>query len=495
MKSFFENYVFSHYTLYIHNLIDNSIDSFEHLVSTLSGTVYLQLQHSKQPILSFYGKNVQSFTWIPNWAVGTIHLSNNFQLDASFRSLKPYVFTVLMGLISNCALPTCLHFTFSENIEHYDKLFKAFQLPGLDLPVFAEKTFLTDQSQAIKHVLSKITHFHFLCYRHILESFGSHSFAAIIAHRILFTSSLGELENKLPQIFQDIIELINQNLITEKQIQRLCELFQFKYTDNMLELKGETANHDQALWIRSPFGCSTCSNHAERFHKSCNSRTRGIRSIIIRIFKIIELINEKFASYNPTNRSAAERFLDELKKKADLHNIKSSDICAHEDCHWGEIYSNLHGCPGFPCIHTAKKVNVTFPPLPEIPVSDYPCRIIICDKNFKPIDCPLDTNRISFDTDEANDDELIEPEDEEIDDLESIAIPSDDAQTFSGFIKEITAEVLKLHRLPKRVFQDIAMELSMIWGSEYGTSPEEVNEAERAKFRIQCWRMEQFNCI
>jgi hypothetical protein len=478
MKDFFENYVFSHYTLYLHDLIANAVDSFEHLVSTLNGIVYIQLTNAPNPILSFHGQNVESFTWIPNWAIGTIQLATNFQLDASFRSLKPYVFTVLMGLISNCAIPTCLHFTISENITHYDTLFKAFQLSGLDLSVFAEKTFLTDQSRAIKHVLDHITRYHFLCYRNLLESLGSHSFAAMIAHRILFTSSLEEPENRLPQIFQDILELIKQELISNKQIQKLCELFQFRYDhdESTLELTGETANHDHAIWIRSPFGCSTCSNHAERFHASCNLRTRGIRSLIIRIFKVIELINEKFTSYNSTNRSAAQRFLDELRKKASTHSIQSADICQHEDCRWSEFYSNLHGCPGFPCIHTAKKANVTFPPLPEIPTSNNPLNII--------------------NSDEVNEQELSEDNDEDdVSETESIAVSSGEVDTFPGFIKELAAEILQLRRLPKRAFQDISLELSMLWGTEYGTAPEEVGEEERAKFRIVCWTMERFDCM
>jgi hypothetical protein len=400
-----------------------------------------------------------------------------------------------MGLISNCAIPRCLHFTFSENILHYDTLFKAFQLSGLDLSVFAKKPFLTDQNQAIKHVLNHITRYHFLCYRHLLESLGSNSFAAMIAHRILFTSSLEQLENRLPQIFQDILELINQELITEKQVQKLCELFQFRYNNNTLELLGENANYDQALWIRSPFGCSTCSNHIERFHKSCNLRTRGIRSLIIRIFKVIELINEKFACYNPTNRSAAQRFLAELRNKADSHCIKSTDICENNDCRWSEIYSNLHGCPGFRCIHTAKKVNEIFPTLPEIPISNDPFNIIICDKTFNPINYPLDTDQISFDSDEINEQDLNEENEDDANDVENISISSDNVDSFSGFIKEVAAVILKLHRLPKRVFHEIAIELSMIWGAEFGISPNEVGEEERAKFRIECWKMDQFNCL
>ena len=156
---------------------------------------------------------------------------------------------------------------------------------------------LSDEGKAILKFAIHINAIHFLCYRHLIEKMGAFTPIAGVTRRLLFIQSLKLYEDALLQALSDVNALIQNKLVSEAAVNKFIKIFGFELKDNVI-YKGEATNHKNGLWVRSPFGVSTCSNHIERLHRTLNKATKGIRPKVNRLNQIFLKLTKYYDNFS-----------------------------------------------------------------------------------------------------------------------------------------------------------------------------------------------------
>jgi hypothetical protein len=179
------------------------------------------------------------------------------------------------------------------------KNFKNLQLSFGLTNFFEDKIFLSDMDTAIKKLIRTLHSTQYICYRHLIESFGSNTLLSIVINCLLFTSSEQELELELPQALSDLNHLLHidgrNDEIQQYQIAKIVEYFPIQFSDDKFERDfTKSLTFDQSLWKRSVNHVSSCSNHIERLHRTLKAKTAKILSIQMRVAIVVNELCSKF---------------------------------------------------------------------------------------------------------------------------------------------------------------------------------------------------------
>jgi hypothetical protein len=95
----------------------------------------------------------------------------------------------------------------------------------LDMPLYKIKPILSDEGSGLKSYASSLDVEHFLCHRHILEGFGSGTFVAALANRLLRAGTDEDYLATAEQVYLDLHILHTRRLISDAQLTRFIDLF------------------------------------------------------------------------------------------------------------------------------------------------------------------------------------------------------------------------------------------------------------------------------
>jgi hypothetical protein len=332
---------------------------FESLIGSLPGHVSLQTgkDPSKYP-LSFRGEAIVTLTWVAPWTeiFLRIGLVQYVELDASFYAIRPYAYVVPFVVIANYGMPLGLIVSPTEREESYRLFDKA--LKRLGLPALVDLTpVLSDQGGGLKAYCKGHESSHFLCFRHLLESLGSHTYVAMLGRRLFFTSSEREYRELKAITILDFQIGCQEDAINAKGASRFRKLFGLSLDkDNRIIEDSVDPFRAQALWSdRGDRGVATCTNHSEGFHGRANRKVASVRHLNRRIAMLIDMLTKKHQHFSVAtmNRSAKAMFatLTESAERGGLPIVSGSTGCPYH-CGWDVIYANRFKIPHFPCRHT-----------------------------------------------------------------------------------------------------------------------------------------------
>ena len=364
-KQYLENQIFCKKTLK-NRLKQQYISNITEIVNKYSGHALIgcsEINNLETPLI-YKNKSVQYFIWIAPWAHSFLKNNGYFQIDASFKALKPYVYFIPLLIIDNAAIPLGISIGPSEKSDLYSLFFKFFNSIYNDFNI-SKYCFLSDQGKSIKKFINEnsLERNHFLCFRHIIESIGSHTPGAVLTRRLLYKASIDEYEASLPQVLNDIKHMLEISMITQKQFEKILRVFNLDLIDNEV-VQSSCISNNNSLWARAPFGISTCTNHIERIHRTLNCVTSKQNEIHIRLEIVFHELLKYFLNFSKNYRTQARKTLKNLLKTAANPNncIIQNNNC---NCGWSEVYSALYGIPNFPCIHRVSMVDMNME-LPEI---------------------------------------------------------------------------------------------------------------------------------
>jgi hypothetical protein len=180
--------------------------SLRNIVSILPGKVHISItkQPNALPLIwedpeldASMSHGVVAFAWFPPFATAEFRKCGFIELDTSFKALRPYTYAIRLGIRANEAMPLGIIIGPSESRELYDRFFTGLIDMSVTEDEIGEKSFPSDQHPALVAVCPERRHF--LCRRHILESFGRNSFLSRIAHRLAFClwTLIGGIEGRL----------------------------------------------------------------------------------------------------------------------------------------------------------------------------------------------------------------------------------------------------------------------------------------------------------
>jgi hypothetical protein len=209
---------------------------------------------------------------------------------------------------------------------------------------------------------------HFLCYRHLLESLGSSTLAAVLARRLLFTKTFAAFNAIVGQTISDFVLGCREGLVTDKAKRKFCRIFGVSFTDDAAAtdpIPSRECFESQALWgERGPLGVACCTNHIEGLHGRLNQQARPYRNVtrkFQRITEVIRLSAEAWAKKVTTGRQEAIRHLKATLETRGLGEVKSP--CG-ELCDQGAILSARLGM-AIPCIHAVSQEAIEMPPITQ----------------------------------------------------------------------------------------------------------------------------------
>jgi hypothetical protein len=212
--------------------------------------------------------------------------SQDIELDATFKAVRPYVLWVPLAIIAKESFPIAFVMALTER-RGLSKVFADF-VYQLEISGFTEKLMLSEEGAALYASASGINATHFLCYRDILEGFGSRTFLARIAHALLYSATKEEYERRVLRVY-----LLMDHF---KSIRRVTETAVGKFSDLFGEDPSTSADRlePQALWTSNQLGVATCSNHAEGLHRELNAARAGSGSPSSRLATVDKTREKRF---------------------------------------------------------------------------------------------------------------------------------------------------------------------------------------------------------
>jgi uncharacterized protein YlxP (DUF503 family) len=245
----------------------------------------------------------------------------------------------------------------------YKSFFRLLIDSGISLELVRSKVYLTDEGKAIQSALLEFGCVRHSCYRHLIEKMGSATILGIFTRRLLFTSTQVSYEATLKETLLELQKLMNKQLITKKQLHKICNIFNLTIAKNG-QIQSENYDHRNALWHRAQEGIATCSNHIERLHRTLNDAVTQIQSFSPRFSEVIEIILDWPDKFLVNQHRQEKLVLKTLRRKAREAGTEQTDHCHSELCGLSEFYSHLFGIDDFPCIHTITQKSPTFMVIP-----------------------------------------------------------------------------------------------------------------------------------
>jgi ankyrin repeat protein len=330
--------------------------SLDQVVQRLPGWTEVYWASTPGYPLQYSGKSVVVFVWIAPWTPDFLFNSLNVysELDASFEALDPYCCCVPTVVSRNVGVPLGLVICPTERAAMYEAFTHALgAIRGdFDGPRLQEKfltlPLLSDQGTALGAFAQKFNLPQYFCVRHLLESLGSKTIAALLARRLLFIGSERDYNLVKWDAFAEFGCAIRLKQVTDEAQKKFCELFGLAVLEDGKVVEADANRfREQALWgSRKTHGVAACTNHVEGFHGRLNEIVKRRRLLVRRIWLLVLALRKKASRFHLNVSRSAHATLKKLQEQG-----AAGDPRPNCECGWSDIYSARFGIPDFPCKH------------------------------------------------------------------------------------------------------------------------------------------------
>jgi hypothetical protein len=350
--------------------------SLEAIIQAMHGNFSIRTSPGSDPErLSYAGQEVVTFTWLGSWALEVLRRAQYLELDCSFRAIKPYVYCIPEAIIANVGIPLGLVIAPSERMDVFSMFADLLFTQGFAPEELQRIPLLSDEGAALKKYARRYHLWHFLCYRHLLECLGSGTVVALLALRLLFTTTEVQFSECIEQTLSDFAIGCRAEAITENARQKFMEIFGITESpDGKLALDIDVFRR-QALWGDRgiAFGVAPCSNHVEGMHGRLNEKTHRIRSLPARVEKVTKAIIKSAGTWAIKVARGQRKARAALLKSAKDHGYAYESCPFGEMCDRGEILSRRLEMQ-VPCAHAIAQIcasrSIEVQPCPQFPLYD-----------------------------------------------------------------------------------------------------------------------------
>jgi hypothetical protein len=311
--------------------------------------------------------------WIAPWALDALRNADFYELDASFKAIRSYVYCVPLAIIRNVGVPLGLVVGPSESEEMFASFADGLIAKGMERECLHAIALLSDEGKALLAYGRRYHAVHFACFRHWLESLGLRTLAALLGRRLLFTRTEAAYNAMLAQTLSDFAAACRAGEVTAKAQTKFASIFgvvlPLPIDPCMIPEVRRGKFIQQALWgPRGERGVSACSNHAEGLHGRLNRVTSPHRSTLGRLAAVLQILKKKVMKFPQSAMKAQHRIATDLMKSAkELHYSETTE-CPGAMCDHGTLLSRRFGSP-LPCIHTVLRHPIPVAAAPEpIPI-------------------------------------------------------------------------------------------------------------------------------
>jgi hypothetical protein len=305
------------------------------------------------------GRKIATLTVVEPWVEQVIRLADYIELDASFHAGYPYVYTVPQAIYHNDPYPLGFTFCPFESSRMYGLFYEKLQSvvhPDifdriLHLPV------LSDEGTGLKSFCRENQIPQFFCFRHLINKFGAGSLIATLVRKMLFISTKERYVEQLPENLGLASSLFRGDPIHLRAFEELFLVTFEPHSNQRFDTwSPQDPTYDaQALWTRMALHVGTCSNHAERFHRTLKSFVEKCDSMDSKFLnvqhnvvgRVVRLSQPGSSRFMLTEKIRANRHFWH-ENYAQIPQIKYSDTCP--TCHWSPVLEARYYYK-VPCIH------------------------------------------------------------------------------------------------------------------------------------------------
>jgi hypothetical protein len=265
-----------------------------------------------------------------------------------------------MGICNNVGIPLGWILAPSERADTY--LLFAQHMEEQHRISVKDKHFLSDGGAGLRKYADRTGHPQQRCYRHLLQDMGPSSYVAMLAHRLLFTSSKNHYQSIYHQTFIDFQNGWSEGIINQNGADIFCRLFGIAREGTGFSEVDRMAFAAQALWgeVRMEAGMLGASNHIEGFHSHVSEDAKHAPSTEVRVGMISDRVETSASNFHHRCFAAAKAHVDKLRKHAEACQAQakhtgSPDLWSGHTCSVCTsclLYSKRFGVEGLPCVHT-----------------------------------------------------------------------------------------------------------------------------------------------
>ena len=318
----------------------------------LNGIIKIYTTNETNPKykIQYAEHKVHSLIWISDILYHLLESDHKsiscFELDVSFKAIKPYVFCIINCIIHNEGLPVGISIGPTEKVYIYshfyetlrkDERFGGLYAKLLSIPI------LTDEGSALISLAAQLHLTQFFCFAHLIRKFSWGSALSGMVRDLLYSFSPEELNEKFKKMEMRLcISLSNSDKST---IAMFNKLFNTDFDSNTKTFQTPPSLDTQGLFIRKEHGIPTCTNHSESSHSKVNENKQKYISMdqaVIDVFKYVLQRQEAF----PTNRNFKTAISNVLKQPSE-----DPEYCDHNCQNRRLYYKSLYGIDDFPCKH------------------------------------------------------------------------------------------------------------------------------------------------
>lgn len=321
---------------------------FDKYFSNLDGYKFVcYSENTEEYPLKYLGKCVQMLAWIPKYTKYFIEneIINFNELDATFKSCKPYTGITFTGVVHNTGVPLIYVLAPSESKEALDYgyacLLKFAEIEMITKPVLS-KFVLSDRGSAITSFLEEHQIHHFFCYRHLIEQYGSKSkYTPIIYY--LYSQTTREKYDEAVKI-----ALIH--------LERMPKDDKYESFINLIENGDSWALYARLIGENGHdiLAIASCSNHIESEHRVMNKHSEEHNKLEFRLISVLETLKQRFDYFFKDPFRNAKSKIYQLVQIAQTKGINGTTRC---NCFARRYNTCLYGIPDFPCRHIIQQTR------------------------------------------------------------------------------------------------------------------------------------------
>jgi predicted Zn-ribbon and HTH transcriptional regulator len=350
-------------------------------IQSIQAAVFISFNNSLSIATPFLDHKIATLTVIEPWVEQIIALADYIELDGSFHAAHPYAYTVPQAIYNNDAYPLGFCICPSESSAMFSLFYSKLKtvVPPDTYEHLCSLPVLSDEGTGIKKFCCDLRIRQFYCFRHLINKFGAAGIIGALVRKMLFISKKHDFDEELEVNLAIAASYFRGN---PKKLRLFEELFLVTFEPNDDTKKETWTIHspgydEQALWSRMELHVGTCSNHAERFHRTLKAGVDISAPLEAKVLNIqenaigrVKRLSEEGGSrlmLQESMRQTARFYRDNSTK---FPQIKYSEECP--DCKRNKVLEARFRYR-VPCIHQQEdyvKSGLGFKKIPgNIPVS------------------------------------------------------------------------------------------------------------------------------
>ena len=366
---------FTHYWNHVMALraekrIKNDCKALEDIIRKIPGDFYVVSvasgDRTKLRIPMQHGREeLRLLTWVSPNVVKLMSIAQYIELDATFRSCKPYVAICVQAVFANVGMPVALTLAPSETADAYSFAYLCLQqvLRDSGRADLAENLLrlpmLSDMGSALSAFANQFALTQYWCHRHLIERFGAAGLLTETFRSLLSTTTKSQADDIFLAFKKECQALVESDKARAGSLSlALRKMHNLMNEYNKWGLEAKIAS-GHAFVART-------TNHAESFHRHMNACTSTKRKPVTRLLAVLRLIMKRYKNLFESAQQNAKRKFDHLRQQAEIRiqhgEAEESfrrEVCT---CRRRIVYQAIFQVD-FPCICNI----MSFPQCPEIP--------------------------------------------------------------------------------------------------------------------------------